>query len=390
MNHIQLHPKRDRRLATGHKWIFSNEIAEIKGQPEAGEVVQVRRTDGHHIGYAYYHPHSLIAGRILTYERAVPEASFYSDRIRTALELRTRRYPDANSYRLVHSEADGLPGLVIDRFNAAVVIQIVCTGAERHLDWIVAAIEEHLHPETILLKNDSGLRVLEGLPQYVKVIKGKEQPDPVDILEYDITYRVNLLDGQKTGFYLDQRENRWNFRQFVRPGDRVLDAFCNDGGFALHAAKAGATDILAIDSSKPALERANVNMELNGLSGIRFESHDLMDWLPKQADGAKYDVVNLDPPGFAKNKKMAGAALKGYYKLHEAALKVLKPGGILCTATCSHHIDADRFFDTLLMAAGAQGREVQLLYRGGQPADHPVLPSMPETQYLDVFIIRTD
>lgn len=390
MNHIQLHPKRDRRLATGHKWIFSNEIAEIKGQPEAGEVVQVRRTDGHHIGYAYYHPHSLIAGRILTYERAVPEASFYSDRIRTALELRTRRYPDANSYRLVHSEADGLPGLVIDRFNAAVVIQIVCTGAERHLDWIVAAIEEHLHPETILLKNDSGLRVLEGLPQYVKVIKGKEQPDPVDILEYDITYRVNLLDGQKTGFYLDQRENRWNFRQFVRPGDRVLDAFCNDGGFALHAAKAGATDILAIDSSKPALERANVNMELNGLSGIRFESHDLMDWLPKQADGAKYDVVNLDPPGFAKNKKMAGAALKGYYKLHEAALKVLKPGGILCTATCSHHIDADRFFDTLLMAASAQGREVQLLYRGGQPADHPVLPSMPETQYLDVFIIRTD
>lgn len=390
MNHIQLHPKRDRRLATGHKWIFSNEIAEIKGQPEAGEVVQVRRTDGHHIGYAYYHPHSLIAGRILTYERVVPEASFYSDRIRTALELRTRRYPDANSYRLVHSEADGLPGLVIDRFNAAVVIQIVCTGAERHLDWIVAAIEEHLHPETILLKNDSGLRMLEGLPQYVKVIKGKEQPDPVDILEYDITYRVNLLDGQKTGFYLDQRENRWNFRQFVRPGDRVLDAFCNDGGFALHAAKAGATDILAIDSSKPALERANVNMELNGLSGIRFESNDLMDWLPKQADGAKYDVVNLDPPGFAKNKKMAGAALKGYYKLHEAALKVLKPGGILCTATCSHHIDADRFFDTLLMAASAQGREVQLLYRGGQPADHPVLPSMPETQYLDVFIIRTD
>jgi 23S rRNA (cytosine1962-C5)-methyltransferase len=390
MNHIQLHPKRDRRLATGHKWIFSNEIAEIKGQPEAGEVVQVRRTDGHHIGYAYYHPHSLIAGRILTYERVVPEAAFYSDRIRTALELRTRRYPDANSYRLVHSEADGLPGLVIDRFNAAVVIQIVCTGAERHLDWIVAAIEEHLHPETILLKNDSGLRVLEGLPQYVKVIKGNEQPDPVDILEYDVTYRVNLLDGQKTGFYLDQRENRWNFRQFIRPGDRVLDAFCNDGGFALHAAKAGATDILAIDSSKPALERAKVNMELNGLSGIRFESHDLMEWLPKQADGVKYDVVNLDPPGFAKNKKMAGAALKGYYKLHEAALKVLKPGGILCTATCSHHIDADRFFDTLLMAASAQGREVQLLYRGGQPADHPVLPSMPETQYLDVFIIRTD
>jgi 23S rRNA (cytosine1962-C5)-methyltransferase len=390
MNHIQLHPKRDRRLATGHKWIFSNEIAEIKGQPEAGEVVQVRRTDGHHIGYAYYHPHSLIAGRILTYERVVPEASFYSDRIRTALELRTRRYPDANAYRVVHSEADGLPGLVIDKFNAAVVIQIVCTGAERHLDWIVAAVEEHLHPETILLKNDSGLRVLEGLPQYVKVIKGKDQPDPIDILEYDVTYRVNLLDGQKTGFYLDQRENRWNFRQFIRPGDRVLDAFCNDGGFALHAAKAGATDILAIDSSKPALERAKVNMELNGLSGIRFESHDLMDWLPKQADGAKYDVVNLDPPGFAKNKKMAGAALKGYQKLHEAALKVLKPGGILCTATCSHHIDADRFFDTVLMAASAQGREVQLLYRGGQPADHPVLPSMPETQYLDVFIIRTD
>ena len=279
MNHIQLHPKRDRRLATGHKWIFSNEIAEIKGKPEAGEVVQVRRTDGHHIGYAYYHPHSLIAGRILTYERVVPEASFYTDRIRTALDLRTRRYPDANAYRVVHSEADGLPGLVIDKFDSAVVIQIVCTGAERHLDWIVAAIEEHLHPETILLKNDSGLRLLEGLPQYVKIIKGKEQPDPIDIREYDVNYRVNLLDGQKTGFYLDQRENRWAFRQLIRPGDRVLDAFCNDGGFALHAAKAGAADILAIDSSKPALERAKANMEINGLSGIRFEAHDLMEWL---------------------------------------------------------------------------------------------------------------
>jgi 23S rRNA (cytosine1962-C5)-methyltransferase len=388
MNHIQLHPKRDRRLATGHKWIFSNEIAEIKGKPEAGEVVQVRRTDGHHIGYAYYHPHSLIAGRILTYERVVPEASFYTDRIRTALDLRTRRYPDANAYRVVHSEADGLPGLVIDKFDSAVVIQIVCTGAERHLDWIVAAIEEHLDPETILLKNDSGLRLLEGLPQYVKIIKGKEQPDPIDIREVDVTYRVNLLDGQKTGFYLDQRENRWAFRQFIRPGDRVLDAFCNDGGFALHAAKAGAADILAIDSSKPALERAKANMEINGLSGIRFEAHDLMEWLPKQAGGELYDVVNLDPPGFAKNKKLAGAALKGYAKLHEAALRLLKPGGILCTATCSHHIEADRFFDTVLMAAGEQGREVQLLHRGGQPADHPVLPSMPETQYLDVFIVR--
>lgn len=390
MNFIQLHPKRDRRLATGHKWIFSNEIAEIKGQPEVGEVVQVRRTDGHHLGYAYYHPHSLIAGRILTYERIVPEAAFYTDRIRTALELRKRRYPEANAYRVVHSEADDLPGLVIDRFGTAVVIQIVAAGAERHLDWIVAAVEEHLHPETIILKNDSGLRALEGLESYVKVIKGNEQPEPIDITEYDITYRVHLLDGQKTGFYLDQRENRWNFRQFIRPGDVVLDAFCNDGGFALHAAKAGASDILAVDSSKPALERAKANMDLNGLSGIRFESHDIMEWLPKQAGGTLYDVVNLDPPGFAKNKKMAGAALKGYQKLHEAALAVLKPGGILCTATCSHHIEADRFFDTLHVAANKLGREIQLIHRGGQPADHPVLPSMPETQYLDVFIIRAD
>lgn len=388
MNIIQLHPKRDRRITAGHQWIFSNEISEVRGKPEIGEVVHVRRTDGHHLGYAYYHPHSLIAGRMLTYEREIPDESFYDSRLRSAMALRARRYPDTDALRLVHSESDGLPGLVIDRFGSAVVIQIVCAGAERHLDCILEAVDKQAEPTTIVLRNDSGLRDLEGLPQYVKVVKGSESPDPVVITENGIRYGIDLLNGQKTGFYVDQRENRSEFGRYVRPGDLVLDAFCNDGGFALHASRAGAAQVTAVDSSKSALERAGRNAALNGLTGIRFESRDVMDWLPTLPEGPRFDIINLDPPSFAKNKKMAGAALKGYRKLHEAAIRALKPGGILATAKCSHHIESERFYGTILEAAGRLGREVRLLHRAGQPADHPVNPAMPETEYLSFHILR--
>jgi 23S rRNA (cytosine1962-C5)-methyltransferase len=386
MDFIQLHPKRERRLTAGHQWIFSNEIAEIKGAPEAGDVVQVRRTDGHHLGYAYYHPHSLIAGRLLTRDRAVPDAAFYADRIRAALALRARRYPDAQALRLVHSESDGLPGLVIDRFGSAVVIQVVCAGAERHLDWILDAVNEQVAPDTIVLRNDNALRTLEGLALEVKTVKGDAATAAFE--ENGLTYEIDLLGGQKTGFYADQRENRVEFGRYVRAGDRVLDAFCNEGGFALHAARAGAAEVVAVDSSKPALDRAKANADRNGLAGIRFEARDVMDWLPALPDEGAFDVINLDPPSFAKNKKMAGAALKGYRKLHEAAIRALKPGGILATAKCSHHIESERFYGSLLEAAGRLDREVRLLHRAGQPADHPVDPAMPETEYLAFYIVR--
>jgi len=386
MDFIQLHPKRERRLTAGHQWIFSNEIAEIKGTPQAGDVVQVRRTDGHHLGYAYYHPHSLIAGRLLTRERIVPDAAFYAGRIRTAIALRSRRYPDAQAVRLVHSESDGLPGVVIDRFGTAVVIQIVSAGAECHLDWILDAIREQVAPETIVLRNDNALRTLEGLPLEVKTVYG--DATTAAFAENGLTYEIDLVGGQKTGFYVDQRENRAEFGRFVRPGDRVLDAFCNEGGFALHAARAGAAEVVAVDSSAPALERAKANAIRNGVAGIRFEAHDVMEWLPALSTEGGYDVINLDPPSFAKNKKMAGAALKGYRKLHEAAIRALKPGGILATAKCSHHIESERFYGSLLEAAGRLDREVRLLHRAGQPADHPIDPAMPETDYLSFFIVR--
>jgi 23S rRNA (cytosine1962-C5)-methyltransferase len=316
----------------------------------------------------------------------VPDADFYADRIRTALDLRARRYPDAQALRLVHSESDGLPGLVIDRFGTAVVIQIVCVGAERHLDWILDAVNEQVAPETIVLRNDNALRTLEGLPLEVRTVKGDAATAAFE--ENGLRYEIDLIGGQKTGYYADQRENRAEFGRYVRPGDRVLDAFCNEGGFALHAARAGAAEVVAIDSSKPALERAQANAVRNGLSGIRFEARDVMDWLPALTEEGGFDVINLDPPSFAKNKKMAGAALKGYRKLHEAAIRALKPGGILATAKCSHHIESERFYGSLLEAAGRLDREVRLLHRAGQPADHPVDPAMPETEYLAFYIVR--
>lgn len=387
MAHITLHPKRERRLATGHRWIFSNEIFEVKGEPPVGGRVQVRRTDGHHLAWAWYHPHSLIAARIISYEREEPGPAFFEDRLREAWSLRERVYPGADSFRWVHSESDGLPGVVIDKLASAVVVQIVSAGAEAELEALVAAIRTVANPDTIVLRNDSGLRTLEQLPLYVRTAHGAEAPEPVEIQLEGLRYMVPLMDGQKTGFYLDQRWNRSTFERFVRPGDRVLDAFCSDGGFALHAARAGAR-VLAVDSSKAALERGKANAALNGLGGITWNAHDVMDWLPELVGKDSFDVVNLDPPSFAKNKKSAGAALKGYRKLHEAALAVLKPGGILCTSKCSHHIEAGRFFETLDEAVFRAGRRYQVLHEAAQPPDHPVHPAMPETDYLAMRIVR--
>lgn len=390
---VKLRPGADKRLRRGHLWVFSNEIAEVDGDAEIipGAVARLLDYRGQFLGTGYYHPHSLIAFRLVSTRDEDLNQDFYTNRIAAATNLRRHLRPGAQAMRVVHGESDGLPGVLIDQIGRVVSIQVVSAGGENHLDYLIEAAMAILQPDWIILRNDAGLRKLEGLPEYVKIVHGSQEVPVQSITEHGITYEVDILQGQKTGFYVDQHENRLQFRRFVKSGDRVLDAFCNDGGFALHAAQAGAGNVLAVDISQPALDRAVVNARNNNLSKqIAFERADLMKWLPQHAtdQAGSYDVVNLDPPGFAKNRKTAAAALKGYQKLHEAALRLLKPGGFLATATCSHHIETQRFIETVTEAARRTGTRVTMVWRGSQPTDHPVLPAMPETEYLRFFVFQ--
>lgn len=389
MNSIILKKHHDKRLKNGHGWVFSNEIYQINGQPEPGDVIEINDSNGAFLGIGYYNPHSLIAFRLLSSSRVEINAEFYLKRIEHAINHRKIFCDGIEALRLVHAESDGLPGVTIDQFGKAVSIQIVCAGADMHTDFIIDAIKHTVNPDVIVLKNESALRNFEGLPLFTKVIYGNVVDSVVIFHEHGLDYEANIIEGQKTGFYVDQRENRLAFKRCISPGDMVLDAFCNEGGFAMNAVRAGAKYVLAIDNSESALDRAKKNAIRNGLEKqIEFQKHDLMQWLPSNTSSIKFDVINLDPPSFAKNKKSAGSALRGYYKLHLAALKMLKPGGYLSTATCSHHIDTARFMESVSEAALKLRKEITLVYKGNQPPDHPVHPFMPETEYLRFFVYR--
>lgn len=387
MNSIYLRKHAERRLQAGHAWIFSNEIGEIRGTPERGEIVVVRKVDGHFLGRGFYNPHSLIAVRLLTRADEPVDAGFFRVRLERALALRELCYPAADALRLVHSESDGLPGLVVDRYADALCLQVNSAGMEGVLDIVVDQLKELLQPRIVVLRNESQLRTLEGLPLYKKVVHGPEQAPLVEIHEHGLTYAIDVLEGQKTGFFLDQRENRGLLRRFVRPGARVLDAFCNEGGFALNAAAAGAASVRAIDVSTAVLERARHNAHVNGFDGVvRFEQGDLTVALPKMAETQRFDLINLDPPNFARSRKAVAPARRAYRNLHEAALTMLERGGVLATSCCSHHITEETFFATVTDAALRRGKLLMLLQRSGHPPDHPSLPSMPETAYLKFFV----
>ena len=389
MPSITLKKHHDKRIKNGHGWVFSNEIFSIDGEAGAGDVIDALDSHGKFIGIGYYNPNSLIAFRLLSHEKVEINADFYTNRITHAVRHREIFCKNAEAVRLVHSESDGLPGVTIDKIGNIVSIQIVCAGADIHTDFIVDAIRKVVNPDFIILKNESGLRNFEGLPLFTKVVHGDQDVPLAKFNEHDIQYEADVIDGQKTGFYIDQRENRLAFRRCISADTVVLDAFCNEGGFALNAAKAGAKRVLAIDNSESALDRAGQNAARNELDKkIEFQKHDLMKWIPENAETQKFDVINLDPPSFAKNKKAAGNALRGYFKLHISAVKMLQPGGYLSTATCSHHIDTDRFMQTVTDAASKLNKQLTLVYRGSQPPDHPVHPSMPETEYLRFFIFR--
>jgi len=383
---IILRKNEDRRIVSGHPWVFSNEIRETKGDPVIGDVVELIAASGVSLGVGFYNPHSLIAFRLLSKTIEEVDAGFFRRRIQEAAALRERLYPGADACRLVHGEGDFLPGLVVDRFGRFLSVQAFAYGMDIRLPVICDVLEALVHPAGIVERNESPLRTLEHLPQKKGVLRGVVAPAIIE--EHGIQYKVDLLEGQKTGFFLDQRENRATIARYSN-GASVLDCFCNDGGFALNAARGGAAAVLGIDASADAVGRARANALHNRLERVEFEENDVFERLKElQSGNMRFDVIVLDPPSFTKSRKNVQTAKKGYREIHERAIQLLHKGGTLLTASCSHHIEPEVFLSLVEDAAQRTGRNVQLLdWRGAAP-DHPTLPAVPETRYLKFGIFR--
>jgi len=383
---VILKNKEERRIVAGHPWAFSNEVRETRGSPAPGDVVELVAASGHSLGVGLYNPHSLIAFRLLSSSIVPIDRAFFQARIAAARDLRERLYPGETAYRLVHGEGDFLTGLVIDRFNDQFAVQTFSFGMEQRLPLICDVLQELFHPSCIVARNESPLRALENLPPGRAVLYG--EPSPAVITERGMRYTVDLTSGQKTGFFLDQRENRGLLERFSRGAD-VLDAFCNDGGFALCAARGGARSVLGIDISAEAVARARANAALNGIADVIFDEGDVFERLGRLSEsGRKFDVVVLDPPSFTRSRKNVQSAKKGYRTLHIAAFPLIPQGGLLMTASCSHHILPEVFQEIVDDAARRANRRLQLLEWRGAAPDHPVLPSVPETRYLKLGLYR--
>ena len=383
---VKLREGEDRRLRDGHLWIYSNEIDSIEGWPEDGDVVVVKDAGGRRIGTGFINRASKIAVRLLT--RGSKEGfteDVFSARLGAAVAR--RGHLEAGALRLVNAEGDLLPGLVVDKYGDVVVVQTHIVGWERRRDLVVSAIDSHLRPRAVVLKNDSLARGAEGLERYAALAGGRLDENPV-IAESGCEIEVDVLGGQKTGFYIDQRENRNLVLPHVR-GKRVLDAFCYTGAWSVMCAKAGASEVMGMDASDDALALGGRIAERNGVKEVvRFTRGDVFDELPRLAgEKVKFDVVILDPPSLAKTKRALSGAERGYVHLNKLALGLLSPGGFLLTCSCSHHVTADRFRAMLQTAASLARKQVAVLATGGQPEDHPSLLGLPETDYLKCLLL---
>ncbi len=345
MTSITLKKNEDRRIITGHQWIFSNEIHTINGNPKKGDVVEILRSDGKKLGIGFYNPHSLIAVRFLSKEVEEINTQFFEQRIRSALELRKKMFSESTTYRVIHSESDFLPGLIIDRYNNIFSIQTFSAGMDLRISLICDAIESIFSPQGIVERNESPLRLLEQLPQQKNIVRGTIEPTIITL--EGIQFRVDVLEGQKTGLFLDQRKNRIAIEPYVKNAT-VLDCFCNEGGFGLYAAYFGAKSVTCVDISEYALQQAKYNAELNHCKNIAFEKADVFSFLKKNIEEKKkFDVVILDPPSFTKSKKNLHTALKGYKELHHDALQLLSDDGIIVSTSCSHHVDEKMFLELM-------------------------------------------
>ncbi len=384
MHSLYLKPKEHHRIQKGHLWVFSNELENVPRDIAAGETVKLFTHDKKFMGVGFFNPNSLISFRLLSRQDEEIDRDFFMKRFFEALKLRDKIYSpeETNAYRLVHGESDGLPGLIVDRFNEGLVLQAFSAGMDRHIPLISEVLQEMLHPEAIVVRNESLLRELEGLTLHKSIVFGERPGTLQTIHDAGISFEVDLLEGQKTGFFLDQRENRRVIRRFAE-GAEVLDVFTNDGGFALNALQGGAKSAILVDASQEALQRADRNARLNNFTEYSLVAADAFDMLEQMNEAKEsFDLVILDPPSFTKSRKNLPGALKGYKRLNKLGMQLVKNGGFLATASCSHHVSEEDFLQTVHQAALSAGCQLRLIHKNSQPFDHPVLLSMPETGYL--------
>ena len=374
------------RARSGHPWIYRSDVAEAEG--ESGDVVRVTDRAGRFLGLAFYNPQSEITLRIVAREDEETDEAWFRARIHKALAYRNALKVDADAYRLVHSEADGLPGLVVDRYGDHLVLQIGSAAIEKRLDWVLATLRDALSPAGVLLRGDAASRKREGLEVGIRDLAG-EVPDLVVAREGPVRYEARLRTGQKTGSFLDQRENHEAAARFVNGAGNVLDVFSYAGGFALHAARV-AQRVEAVDSSGGALDAARRNAELNGLENLTFTRASAFELLKERSDrGELYDAVILDPPAFAKARREVPKATRAYKEINLRAVKLLAPGGVLVTCSCSYHFSRELMEDTLRSAAADAGRTMRIREWRGQSSDHPEVLTIPETRYLKCAILES-
>ena len=389
---VILLPGRHRRAESGHPWIYSNEVrmdAAAKALAP-GALATLRRADDSALGVAMFNPHTLLSARLLDRDAARPIGRrFFVRRLRRALHLRERMF-DVPYYRLVHAEADGLPGLIVDRFGAVLVVQSNTAGMARLEPLVLDALEELLEPAAIVLRNDSSARTLEGLSSETSVARGILEGS-VWVPENGAVFHADLIAGQKTGWFFDQRDNR-RFVAAMAAGARVLDLYCFSGGFAVRAAHANAAAVLGIDRSEPALALAAETARRNGVAEIcRFQRAEAFGEAARlAAANERFDIVIADPPAFAKSRKDVRAALRGYRKLARLAASVTASGGILFLASCSFNVGAAEFAESVRRGLGDAGRNGRIIRVAGADADHPIHPALPETAYLKTMTLVLD
>ena len=386
---IRLAPGKAARIEAGHPWIYRSEIARVDGQGEPGAIAQVRDSRGRLLGQAMVNLQSQIAARLLTRDEAPVNEAFFHRRIQEAIGKHGRTLEGPGASRLIFGEADRLPGLIADRYGDLVVVQLLTAGMERAREAILESLRTLVRPRAIYERNDTSSRKLEGLPLQKGFAWG-EGETTLWLEEEGLRFLVDVAEGQKTGFFLDQRENRQVVRALAR-GREVLDCFCYSGGFAINAAGGAAESVLGIDISAQAVAWAEQGAQRNELATrCRFQAGNAFDQLRAfDREARRFGMIVLDPPAFTKGREALGDALRGYKEINLRAMKLLTAGGILVTCSCSYHVDAPTFLDMLRAAAADARREFRLVQTRTQAADHPILLAARETQYLKCVVLET-
>lgn len=390
----------------GHPWVYAGSVLKLTRPVEDGAVVQVKDHRQRFLGIGIYNAKSKINVRLISIDRVAIDTAFFEARIRASLAVRTKHMPQATTFRVVNAESDFLSGLIVDKYEDVLVLQTSALGMDLFKPAIIAALKTIFSPRAIVERNDATSRKFEGLPEINGIIEGTFPPPAADqpvISSSELWVKMNglkfvadLLSGHKTGLYLDQQVNQQRVGELCREA-RVLDCFSFQGGFALHAARAGASQVVCLDQSQEALAAAERNARANGLEKCcEFVNTNVFDWLknetaarPHEKPVPRFDVIILDPPSFTRNRKAVGDALRGYKEIHLRALKLLRPGGTLATFCCSHHVDAVKFLETIIDASVDAHRRIRRVAAYSQSPDHPIIPAIAETEYLKGFAFET-